>query len=287
MEKYLTGVMKKPNEQKSEDIIGSNNGFFWLLDGATPPAEKKNKELTQQFLNLFNIALTKYTLECTNTKELFGKSLNNVHDMFKEKYDLDSFEYLPYSTAVIFKLGNEIEYTVLSDSYLVIKTKNKAITITDDRLNHIAVKERNLVCEMIKNDIDEKSTEYIQARKNLIYHEMKFQNTTNGYWVAGLNPLVAKEAISGTFPISKDEDFLIFAFSDGLARLVTHLGTFKDFYALAEAIEQNGGNSIFTKLRELESNKLNFIKPIASKHDDASFILISNNQYTKKDDINE
>lgn len=287
MQQCQTGIMKKPQEQKSEDIIGSNNGFFWLLDGATPPAEKKNKELTQQFLNVFNVALSTYSLECTTTKSLFEKSMIRVRDIFKEKYDLDSFEYLPYSTAVIFKIDNEIEYTVLSDSYLVIQTKNKAITITDNRLNQIAVKERNLVCEMIQNDIDEKSTEYIQARKNLIYNEMKFQNTPNGYWVAGLNPFVAKEAISGTVAINKDEEFLVFAFSDGLARLVTHLGKFKDFYALAEAIVQNGGTFIFNKLRELEADKLNFVKPVASNHDDASFILISNNQYKKKDDMNE
>ncbi|NFF79730.1 hypothetical protein [Clostridium botulinum] len=275
---YNMGINKKPSESKSEDLVGYNNGFFWLLDGATPPAEKTNKELTQIYINLLNAALTNCALECKNTNLLLERSIEKVRNSFEKNYDLSSIDYFPYSTAVIFKIDDKaVEYTVLGDSYLSIATENSIVNITDDRLKRIAVKERRVVQEMRENGIDEKSIEYKQARKNLIYTELDFQNIDGGYWVAGLNPIAARESVSGKITIGKDKQFFVFAASDGLARLITHFDKFKDFKSLGKEIEQNGAKKTFEMLRKLESNKSNFKKPVSSKHDDASFVMVCNN----------
>lgn len=274
---HSMGINKKPFETKSEDLVGYNNSFFWLLDGATPPAEKKNKELTQTYLNLLNAALSNYSLECKNTIDLLEKSIIKVRRVFQKNYNLSLVEYLPYSTAVIFKVGKEIEYSVLGDSYLSIATEKSVVTITDDRIKNIAVKERKIVREMRNCGVDEKSIEYIQARKKLICAELNFQNIDGGYWVAGLNPLAAEKAISGTFSLDESEKFLVFAASDGLARLVTHFGAFKDLNSLGKEILHVGSVNIFNRLRGLESSKGNFLRPVSSKNDDASFNLVLNN----------
>ena len=274
---YMTGINKKPSESKSEDLVGSNNNFYWLLDGATPPAERKYKELTQIFLNTFNSALSACSLECSSTNILLERSLERVRDVFTEKYDINSLDHLPSSTAVIIKIDGEIEYSVLGDSYLSIATKNSKIVITDERIGNIAVNERKIVREMRENGVDENSIEYIKARKALIREESNLRNVAGGYWIASLNPLAAEESIYGTYPLDSYDDFLIFAASDGLTRLVTHLGAFNDLYSLADETVRVGATQIFKKLRELESDKTNFIKPISNKHDDASFLLISSN----------
>ena len=256
---YNMGISKKPSESKSEDLVGYNNGFFWLLDGATPPAEKKNKELTQIYINLLNAALANYSLECKDTNILLERSIEKVKDSFEKNYNLSSIDYFPYSTAVIFKVDDEsIEYSVLGDSYLSIVTESSILNITDDRLKKIAVEERRVVQKMRENEIDEKSSEYKEARKKLIYTELNFQNVDGGYWVAGLNPIAAQKSISGRVSLSKNNKFFVFAASDGLARLITHFDVFKDFKSLGKEIEQNGAKKIFEMLRQLESNKSNF-----------------------------
>lgn len=274
---YNMGVNKKPFESKSEDLVGSNNSFFWLLDGATPPIENKNKELTQIYLNLLNAALSNHSLECKSTGILLETSIATVRDIFLKNYNVNSSDYLPYSTAVIFKVDREIEYSILGDSYLSIVTDKTSVTITDDRLKQFAVEERKIVQEMRKSGIDEKSVEYIEARKKLIRAELNFQNVDGGYWIASLNPLAAKESISGTLSLDNCETFFVFAASDGLARIVTHFGAFHDLNSLGNEITRVGAICIFNMLRSLESDMANFLKPVSSKNDDASFIIVSSN----------
>lgn len=272
--KFISGVNKKPTIERPEDLVGYSNNYFWLLDGATPPLGKKNRQLTQEYICSLNASLCEFSRENYSTTELLRRSIEKVKGIFEEKYSLKDEEYLPYSTVVLVKFDNEIEYLVLGDSYLFIDNSTTPTVITDDRLENIAVEERKIVSDLKCSGIDEESLEYLTARKNLITKELEYQNKENGYWVAGLDAKAADYAVTGK--IKCNQVPRIMATSDGLARLVTHLNYYSDFDSLAQSILKNGANSIFEKLRDLEEDETNFIKPIASKHDDASFFIISN-----------
>ncbi|MEH7094874.1 hypothetical protein [Neobacillus vireti] len=274
---YSSGILKKPTSLKSEDIVGFNNDYFWILDGATPPASKKNREATQLYIKLLNASLSYFSLENVCPAELLKKSIRNVKRTYEKTYPLDNSDYLPYSTAIIIKLSDALEYLVLGDSFLSVCTGDQTIEICDDRLKRVAVTERQEVRRLREKGIDESTDIYINARRKLIEAEMQLQNKENGYWVAGFNESAADNSITGKIILNEGQKtFSITAMTDGLARLVTHLGAYQNINEIGKDIVEHGANNIFEKLRTLESNKTNFIKPISSQHDDASFFIISN-----------
>lgn len=272
---YATGINKKPISENSEDLIGYSNNFFWLLDGATPPFNSQNTKLTQDYIKNLNLAFTKYSLECTDTNELLYKGIQYVKKFFEEKYDINNMQYLPYSTVVIIKIEKDkLKYTVLSDSYLVFYSEKYQEVITDDRLKKIAIKERKIVQNLKRTGIDEKSKEYISARKSLINVERLYQNKKGGYFVSCLDENVVNETINGEINLNLNNNWTIFVLSDGLARLVTNFCIYENFISLSEDIIKNGSMYIFNKLRKLEEDDCNCVNPVSSKNDDASYFII-------------
>ena len=124
--------------------------------------------------------------------------------------------------------------------------------------------------------IDEKSPEYLEARRKLIMEEQRFQNIEHGYWMACLDPTAAEHAINGKIHMEQSDRAMIFATSDGLSRLVSHFSTYRNICDIGSAILEKGEHAIFSELRFLESNIENFKKPISSQHDDSSYFLITN-----------
>lgn len=231
--------------------------------------------MTHYYVNCLNEGLIKHTFTSKTTNELLYKAIEYCKEKICAKYSLHN--YLPYSTAIIFKIeDNNIQYSVLGDSYLTIKINEKEISISDNRLKSIAIEERKLVQELRENNISEKSDTYIKARTKLIETELKYQNKENGYWVAGINPEAAYNSISSIINFNQNDKITIIAASDGLQRLVTHFSQYDSLYNIGQEIINNGDQYIFSKLRTLENKRENFLKPASSKHDDASYILIYN-----------
>lgn len=259
----------------SEDFVGKNENFYWLLDGATPPRGELNHKHTRYFVEELDKALTKYSVSSDNTKELLFNALEEIRKVFEEK-GLDKYKYLPCSTAIVVKVTDEyIEYSVLGDSTLGIRINNEVKIISDNRLENIAVDERKKVCALRFQGIDERNEQYSSIRKNLIDEERKHMNVNGGYWIASLQPIAAEHAIHGKVNISKDNNVMVIMVSDGLERLVSVFSKYKNVCEIGDDLILNGEPTIFSKLRELENNKDNFKKPIASKNDDASYLLLS------------
>ena len=271
---YYFGNCKKPTHKKSEDIIGHSGNTFWLLDGATPPLGIKNKKLTQQYINMLNHSISKNTVSVLTLKEILKNAIIDLRYEFNRICDLTTENYLPYSTVVLVRiLENTIEYLVLADSYLSICVDGKCHVISDQRLKSIATKERAYVRSMREKGVSEISREYLESREKLINKELKFQNNVNGYWVASLDPEAAEHAIYGI--IDYKENYRIIAASDGMERLVSVFGFVNSLDELINKIINEGEETIFDELRKLEMDNSNFLKPVSSTHDDASFFIVN------------
>lgn len=272
---FTSGVCKKPSLDLAEDLVGGNGNFYWLLDGATPPADSGNHELTYRFVQTLNQGLTVFSLRAENPEDLLFNAINYVKNDFEQRGIVNS--YLPCSTVVIVQmLETKIRYLVLGDSYLCICAGNYTLIETDDRLKTIAVEERGIVRKMRESNIPENSKEYQDARKNLILAEAKSRNKTGGYWVAELNPDAAKEGKMGEVSFDDNEKLLVLAATDGLERLISLFEVYPSLKEVGQAIQKKGVVATFNQLRELENDPSKFKKPISSKHDDASFFLLSN-----------
>ncbi len=181
---------------------------------------------------------------------------------------------MPYSTVVLVRiLENTIEYLVLADSYLSICVDGKSHVISDQHLKSIATEERAYVRSMREKGVSENSREYLESREKLINKELKLQNNVNGYWVASLDPEAAEHAIYGI--IDYKENYRIIAASDGMERLVSVFGFVNSLDELINKIINEGEETIFDELRKLEMDNSNFLKPVSSTHDDASFFIVN------------
>lgn len=264
-----SGVCKKPSLDAPEDLVGGSNNFYWLLDGATPPAGKGNHKLTVEYVRTLDHYFKEFAKTANDPEDLLFNAIKSTRIVFEQKGVIIN---PPSSTVIIVQVLRDcLRYLVLGDSYLCVCTGEEVVTITDKRLASVAVNERTEVRTLREQGVSENSTEYIEARRRLIFAEESSRNKAGGYWIAELNPDAAKEAIVGTLPLPN----LVFAVTDGLERLVSVFGVYPGLKELGNTIIEKGDRHIFDQLRLLEEDQQNFKRPISSKHDDASYFLLS------------
>ena len=198
MKLIASRVCKKPSLDVAEDLVGWSNGFYWLLDGATPPMGVGTHELTFRYVQTLSRGLSMYAETAEDPEELLWKALGYVRGVFSGC--VEHFEFLPSSTVVIVQaLESELRYLVLGDSFLCVYADDGVVLLeTDDRLKSIATEERQRVRDLRAAGVSEDDLAYLEARKALVCAEMKYRNKVDGYWIAELDPQAAKEARKGT-----------------------------------------------------------------------------------------
>lgn len=269
----ITANSPKENNIASEDAIGYNNNFYWLLDGATPPNEGNNHDLTHEYVNTLSACLSYFSISSNTVEDLLRLSTNETKRIFEQKYDLDNLPYLPYSTVVLVHVGTQLNYLILGDSTLYLETGDKSYELSDCRLKKVATVEREYVHRLRMLNVPENSTEYIEARKRLILEEFKMQNVNGGYWVSTFDSDAVNHAITGKIALNGNTSILLA--SDGFLRILNNCDYYSSMNELVTKIKSKGSTHIISKLRDLEESPSKLKKSTSSKHDDASFILVT------------
>jgi hypothetical protein len=274
--RFYSAIDPKPERNFCEDIIGHNNGYYWLLDGATPPSSDGGSLLTQEFLRLLSSQLIQLSNDSKvdSPSKLLSIAIQSINNYFQT---VNQKDYFPFATAVVLKIDSQrIDYLVIGDSYLLIDIDEKPHIFCDDRLKQIAVDERQKVRQLRESGVLEQDQIYKEARDKLIATEKLYRNKENGFWVVSTDKEAPLHGINGSFDINVDSNILIMAASDGFARLSTHFERPKSLVDLAHQIIAVGASKLLDELRTLEQDKSNFLTPASSKHDDASFMLLYN-----------
>lgn len=273
--RVVTAVEPKPGRASSEDVVGHGGGYYWLLDGATPPSTDRGSELTQQFLRSATVHLTQQALQGPprHPQELLAAVIYAVCADFSAPA---ADEYFPHATAVLFRFdgSSQLEYVVLGDSYLVVHSDAGSHVITDDRLARVAVDEREYVRQLRREGMDERSLEYRAARDRLIECERGAKNRTGGFWVLSRDPTAAVHGIRGSVEVRGPT--VAMAASDGFARLATHFAETEDLVALSGSTLTAGADTLLSQLRNLE-HRGTFSREVSSAHDDAAFVTVQAN----------
>lgn len=264
------GICPKPSLVQAEDIVGYNNNFYWLLDGATPPVGDLNHEKTRNFVQKTNDLLRFHSENATDTRSLLKKVLSELIALS----DHSDHGYSPYSTIILVHVtGGVVEYSLLADSTLGICINGRTSIISDERLKGVAAHERDEVRNLVASGTNEDSALYTTARKKLIEAELCQQNVDGGYWIFKPDMSILDQMICGSIHFDTSDDVMIILLSDGLERLVSKFGKYDDVCKLGYALLSCEDQKIFSELREEE---LKCSKAVSSLHDDASYILITN-----------
>ncbi len=158
----------------NEDILGYNNNFYWVLDGATALTNKKvfdsasdSKYIVQSFSKFFysNSSLS------NNNRELISKSLLDIKSYIdtQKLKDLE-YELQPsFAMALVHITNRELEIDLLSDCYVIIYSGNDIKVFTDERINRLDEKALSF------EDRDMMREQFIKNRK--------LMNKKDGYYV--------------------------------------------------------------------------------------------------------
>jgi len=230
----------------NEDRAVCGDGWAVVLDGATAPdgVESGCIHDVTWLVNHLAAAITRCMLttgdDLAGTLALAIAETCTAHAATCDLANPDS----PSSTAAIIRAhGSELDYLVLGDSPVVVRTPGGDLrAISDDRLSHLPGG-RPYSRELVRS----------------------LRNQPGGFWVASTDPEAAYQAVTGSVPFAEAG-----MFTDGVSRLVEIYGY--DWEQVFAVMGASGPAELVSVVRSLEMSDP---PGLGKKHDDATAVLMT------------
>lgn len=206
-------ICSKGDGNVIEDIGDIHSNFLWILDGATQ-LSKENilskdsdaawlvKKMNDRIKHAVNTnGVSKLNLKSI-LKSASAELLNSLGTDFNVN-DLDYTQEPSYAIAIVKIKNGMLEYLILGDCVVLIKSENKIIRLKDDGF------------------ITSPKSIYKQPRsiaKKLLLERRAKMNTGSGYWIGSLKGVGFNYATCGAIKVNVDDEIIIS--TDGLFRLV-------------------------------------------------------------------
>lgn len=172
----------------------------------------------------------------------------------------------PSATVVAIRAReNVLDWLVLGDSTLVLRTVDGIRAVSDQRLKQGAKKQR----AALRRAAGPVSDLWTQ----LVAEERQLRNRADGYWIAAGDPVAADHALTGSMPTVDLRGALLM--SDGAARPVDPFGaaTWEECFA---HLVGRGPASWLKYVRDLENADPDRARwPRSKKHDDATIAYVT------------
>ncbi|WP_203987187.1 hypothetical protein [Virgisporangium aurantiacum] len=168
------------------------------------------------------------------------------------------------SVAMLRDLGDQVEYLLLSDVFVVLDHRGDLAVVTDKRFERVvtSVRKAALVAGAIGTD------DHIARTRWATEQKWSHTNQPNGYWIAAADPRAAHEAVTGTAPA--DRAALL---TDGAACAVEQFGLF-DWASALDLLTMSGPAELIRRVRAAELGDADgAARPRYKRHDDATASL--------------
>ncbi len=231
---------------ENEDTVGSQNQYFWIIDGATDLYNSKEEigYSVSEVVHILSESLSVNCKESKTLKQIFETALLEVKDEIGlNSYELADYYRLPTFAFIFAKLSEKkLEYMMLGDCVMLVNE----MEITDHRVDNLFEKGKNEIKDSI-------GTNSVLNKKIILQKIRKLSNQPSGYWIGSLDERFLDHAIINKIDVTSEQIVLM---SDG----------FYEFY-------QNNQNKTFEELIKMRFNS-SAIDPIYGKKDDASILVI-------------
>ena len=256
-------------DRANEDFIAATSDTIVLLDGAGIPAGVATgcTHGVAWFAQSLGLALLAAVAGQPSIAlpEGLARAIEVVADRHRESCDLTLGA--PSATVVILReVGNGLEYLVLADSTLVLRTDEGVQVITDDREGQVGQAFRGHM-DALPNGTEEHEAALADYIRVMRAH----RNTDGGFWVAASEPDAATEAIHGTIPSESVRAALVL--TDGATRLMDRFGvlTFSD---AVDIVSEEGPAALLRRTRLAEASDQSGERwPRGKTYDDATVAL--------------
>lgn len=260
----LAGRDDRPNE----DFAGALPSCAAVLDGAGGPPELPSGCVhgTRWYVHQLgaHILAGMETGADRALTDILADGITAVSGLHRGTCDLGA-PGTPATVVVMARArGESFEYLVLGDSTLVAGLPDGIETVTDRRIDQVAVTERAAM-----EALPTGTREHQDARIRFVRLQREMRNQPGGYWTASTDPRAAYEAYHEDVPLRGVQRAALV--SDGAARFVEFgLGDWREFLGV---LDVHGPSAILARIRQAEDADPSGRRwPRAKRRDDAAIV---------------
>lgn len=250
------GSIDSPNE----DWVAMSPTVVVVLDGVTVHKEFQGScsHGTPWYVRQLG---TKLLVEATDREISLGDALRTAiggtASLHIDVCQLDQIGAPSAAVAILRINEHDIEYLILADITVLIKSNRGLAVISDERVSSTV------------EDLAGKADSFAEV----IDRRSRYRNREHGYWVAAADPNVADYALVGR--VSNDGFDSVAIMSDGVSRLVS-LFEQTDWPGVLSLVQSVGPAALIDHIREVESSDMERTRwPRFKASDDATIAFIS------------
>lgn len=277
----LDAISLKGDGAHNEDIYGAENGFAWILDGATGIAASSITSHTsdagwyvERVNNELRNAIRKHP--GIHTQELLRKAIKAVAEDYRAaiKNQKEPLFAPSAAFAMLRAQGHFVEFSGLGDCAALFTTKDGSIGYFEgDRGKPIDKQSiQHLITEQAKTP-DADHEEIVDRIKPFLRRNRSRMNTPEGYWILSFSEAALNHIYTQRTELDPRKPVILM--SDGFTRLLQMLDGI-NLVKLYQAILSKGVTSTGDLLRKIESEDSSCRRyPRFKKSDDATCIVVS------------
>lgn len=250
----------------SEDWVATTSDLAVVLDGGTARTETGCIHSVSWFAHQLGAAIVANAAGPSPLSECLASAIAHVAGLHPA-CDLNH-PGTPSAAVGIVRVGQQtLDYLVLGDISLAMRTPDGATVITDDRVSHTAQPARQ-VAEALPIGSPEKA----QALLDMKAGELAARNRSGGYWIAAADPAAVAEARTGRMSLHDVQQLALL--SDGAARAVADFGLLS-WPAVLDLLSSTGPSELIRRVREAETRDPRGLRwPRNKTSDDATAVYL-------------
>ncbi len=241
----LAGTPSRPNE----DYAAAGSDWAIVLDGATHFEGVDTGCIHDVCWLVGQLAATLVSgliLSGQSLPEILAAAIGATCAAHADTCDLANPDSPSSTVAMVRAIETGLDYLVLGDSAVILKTGDEVMAVTDDRVDHLQPGGRPYTRALVR------------AKRN----------APGGFWVASTNPRAAYEARTGT----AEGPAHVALLTDGVTRLVYHYGY--DWPEIFAVLDRDGPAALIQRIRDAERTSPPPAHGYGKQHDDATAIYI-------------
>ena len=265
-----------PGLPNQDYAVGSPNAAV-VIDGAGTPAELPTGCIhgTAWYARQLGTELHRSAVNGTDSLEnCLSEAIERTAHLHTGTCDLGD-PMTPSATVAVCRAdGQHLDWLVLCDATLVLDSADGPQAVSDHRVSEVTRKQRREMADALE------SLSPTRRFHALVRAQREMMNVQEGYWVAAADPKAAREAITGTIPLT--ELSLAVLLTDGAARAVDDFRVM-DWVDVVALLVSDGPSALLARTRELESSDPDRKRwPRNKKHDDASVAVFHPDRATDR-----
>jgi hypothetical protein len=260
----------------NEDLAGSSPPLYWVLDGSTPLFPKRvedSRSDAEWLVQRIDEWLRSAPIDRTerDLREVIASLATVLGRDFKRAGLSKEPEGPSAAIALVRMLGHRVEYAILGDISVVVRSNRRLHHFRDERV----AKFDRLAVDLLKKELDAGSTfdRASAAVRATLRENRKYMNVQPGYWILTNRARAARHAVAGSLRLGKSAEVLVA--SDGFTRAVDIFRLHHGWSGLLSTVRDQAMTGTIAQLRSAERRDPQCRKfPRLSPADDATALYL-------------